>query len=62
MGCTMFLIDCRHPQAWPVQAKDDKYACSSDELHIVATNNALPKYKDCQPESKYDSSYFKAAH
>lgn len=49
------------PRVWPARAKDDKYASSSDELHIAATNNTLPKYEDCQPESKCDSYYFKAA-
>lgn len=37
-------------------------ASSLHELHIAATNNALPEYGNCQPESKYDSDYFKAAH
>lgn len=57
MHCTMFLTDCRHSQSVGSAGK----ASSSDEYHIAATNNALPKYEDCQPESKYDSYYFKAA-
>lgn len=31
-----------------MQAKDEKYVSSSDELHIAARSNALPKYEDCQ--------------
>lgn len=58
MAYTTFLIDCRHSQSVAIVGKDDKYASSSRELHITATNSALL----CQPENKYDSDYFKAAH
>lgn len=61
MGYTTFLIDCRHSRSTAIAGKD-KHASSSHELHIAATNNALPEYGNCQPESKYDSDYFKAAH